>query len=70
MTLAFCPSWMVCSTVHTEESSLLTTNNLYVNENLIGRPSRIRYKKTFGNLQPEVVQEYLDDNLKEQEVYQ
>lgn len=43
---------------------LLTTNNLYVNENLIGRPSRIRYKKTFGNLQPEVVQEYLDDNLK------
>lgn len=24
----------------------------------------IRYKKTFGNLQPEVVQEYLDDNLK------
>lgn len=43
---------------------LLTTNNLYVNENLIGRPSRIRYKKAFGNLQPEVVQEYLDDNLK------
>lgn len=43
---------------------LLTTNNLYVNESLIGRPSRIRYKKTFGNLQPEVVQEYLDDNLK------
>lgn len=43
---------------------LLTTNNFYVNENLIGRPSRIRYKKTFGNLQPEVVQEYLDDNLK------
>ena len=46
---------------------LLTTNNLYVNENLIGRPSRIRYKKTFGNLQPEVVQEYLDDNLKNKE---
>lgn len=44
---------------------LLTTNNLYVNDNLIGRPSRIRYKKTFGNLQPEVVQEYLDDNLKD-----
>lgn len=46
---------------------LLTTNNLHVNENLIGRPSRIRYKKTFGNLQPEIVQEYLDDNLKNKE---
>ncbi len=43
--------------------SLLTTNNLDVNINLIGRPSRIRYKKTFGNLQSEVVQEYLNDNL-------
>ena len=49
---------------------LLTTNNLYVNENLIGRPSRIRYKKTFGNLQPEVVQEYLDDNLKDKKYTQ
>lgn len=44
---------------------LLTTNNLQINENLIGRPSRIRYKKTFGNLQPEVIQEYIDDNLKD-----
>lgn len=43
---------------------LLTTNKLYINENLLGRPSRIRYKKTFGNLQPEVIQEYLADNLK------
>lgn len=50
--------------------SLFTTNNLYVNENLIGRPSRIRYKKTFGNLQPEVVQEYLDDNLKDKKYTQ
>ena len=45
--------------------SLLTTNSLYINENMIGRPSRIRYRKTFGNLQPEVIQEYLDDNLKD-----
>lgn len=44
---------------------LLTTNNLYVNENMIGRPSRIRYRKSFGNLSPEVVQEYLEDNLKD-----
>ncbi len=49
---------------------LLTTNNLYVNDNLIGRPSRIRYKKTFSNLQPEVVQEYLNDNLKDKKYTQ
>lgn len=42
---------------------LLTTNKLYVNENLLGRPSRIRYRKTFGNLAPEIVKEYLDDCL-------
>ena len=42
---------------------LLTTNKLYVNENLLGRPSRIRYRKSFNNLAPEVVKEYLDDNL-------
>lgn len=42
---------------------LLTTNNPWVNENMIGRPSRIRYKKSFGNLQPEVIKEYLEDNL-------
>lgn len=44
---------------------ILTTNQLYINENLIGRPSRIRYKKTFGNLSPETIKEYLDDNLKD-----
>lgn len=42
---------------------LLTTNNPWVNENMIGRPSRIRYKRSFGNLQPEVIKEYLEDNL-------
>lgn len=42
---------------------LLTTNKPSINENFIGRPSRIRYKKSFGNLQPEVVKEYLDDCL-------
>ncbi len=42
---------------------LLTTNKLYINENLIGRPSRIRYKKSFGNLSKEVIMEYLDDCL-------
>lgn len=42
---------------------ILTTNELCINENFIGRPSRIRYRKSFGNLQPEVVIEYLNDNL-------
>ena len=42
---------------------ILTTNNPYINENFIGRPSRIRYKKSFGNLSSEVVTEYLNDNL-------
>lgn len=42
---------------------ILTTNKLYINENFIGRPSRIRYKKSFSNLSSEVVMEYLDDCL-------
>lgn len=42
---------------------LLTTNQLYINDNLIGRPSRIRYKKTFGNLSVETIKEYLEDSL-------
>lgn len=49
---------------------ILTTNKLYVNENLLGRPSRIRYRKSFGNLSPEVIQEYLEDNLKNKEYAQ
>jgi broad-specificity NMP kinase len=45
---------------------LLTTNELSVNENLLSRPSRIRYVREFGNLEEHVVREYLADNLKEQ----
>lgn len=44
---------------------LLTTNNLTINENLLDRPSRIRYVKQFGNLSKDVVDEYLNDNLKD-----
>ena len=44
---------------------LLTTNKLYINENFIGRPSRIRYKKSFGNLSTDVIMEYLDDCLED-----
>lgn len=43
---------------------LLTTNDLTINENLLSRPSRIRYIREFGNLPHEIVEEYLDDNLK------
>ena len=42
---------------------LLTTNNMHINENLVGRPSRIRYVKHFGNLSMDTVNEYLDDAL-------
>ncbi|MBO7451701.1 MAG: AAA family ATPase [Clostridiales bacterium] len=44
---------------------LLTTNDLTVNENLLSRPSRIRYVREFGNLEKEIVDEYLEDNLKD-----
>lgn len=45
---------------------LLTTNDLTVNENLLSRPSRIRYVREFGNLEREIVEEYLNDNLVDQ----
>ena len=47
---------------------LLTTNHTHINENLISRPSRLRYIHEFGNLEKEVVEEYLKDNLKDQSV--
>jgi len=42
---------------------VLTTNTLDINQNLIGRPGRIRYIKTFGNLDIGAIEEYLKDNL-------
>jgi hypothetical protein len=42
---------------------LLTTNRLTVDENLIGRPGRIRYIKEFNNLTASAVNAYIDDNL-------
>lgn len=44
---------------------LLTTNKLSVDENLIGRPGRIRYVKEFGNLSAKAVSDYIDDNLED-----
>lgn len=42
---------------------LLTTNELRIEPNLLQRPGRIRYKKTFGNLSKAVVAEIVDDLL-------
>ena len=42
---------------------LLTTNELKVDPNLLGRPSRIRYKKSFDNLSEETTREILNDIL-------
>lgn len=42
---------------------LLTTNTMNISDSMIGRPSRIRYVKEFGNLGLKSVNEYLDDAL-------
>jgi hypothetical protein len=42
---------------------LLTTNNLYINENMLNRPSRIRYVKTYNNLKAGQVKEIVNDLL-------
>jgi hypothetical protein len=43
---------------------LLTTNDLKVNDNLISRPSRIRYLKSFGEvISRKVLEEFIDDTL-------
>lgn len=49
---------------------LLTTNEMSINENLVGRPSRIRYVRHFGNLDLKTVEEYLDDALEVPEARQ
>ena len=47
----------------TRKLYILTTNQLTLNDNLLGRPGRIRYRFEFGNLQPKAVKDYLDNNL-------
>lgn len=42
---------------------ILTTNTLSINDNLKGRPGRIRYIEQFGNLSNKAINEFLDDNL-------
>ena len=44
---------------------IMTTNELKVNDNLLSRPSRIRYLKSFGDvIDRKILEEYVDDNLK------
>ena len=49
----------------TRKLYILTTNSLVINDNLLGRPGRIRYIQEFKNLSKEVVDEYINDNLKD-----
>jgi hypothetical protein len=42
---------------------LLTTNELYINTNMLQRPGRIRYLKTFKDLPLSVINEIVDDML-------
>lgn len=43
---------------------ILTTNELKVNDNLLSRPSRIRYLKSFGDvIDRTILEEYVNDNL-------
>lgn len=54
-------------TTQSRKIFIMTTNKTYIDDNLLSRPSRIRYIKNFGNLAPEVIKEYIKDNLENQE---
>lgn len=45
---------------------IMTTNRLSIDENLLGRPGRVRYIKQFGNLTVKAVGDYIKDNLRDQ----
>lgn len=47
---------------------MMTTNELKVNDNLLCRPSRIRYLKSFGDvIDRKILEEYIDDTLVKKE---
>lgn len=48
---------------NTRKLYILTTNKLTVDENLLGRPGRIRYIKEFDNLSAKAINDFVDDNL-------
>ena len=49
---------------------MLTTNKLYIEDNLKQRPGRLRYMKTFEDLEPSVVEEIVDDVLEHKQFRQ
>ena len=53
---------------NTRKLYILTTNKLTVDENLLGRPGRIRYIKEFANLSTKAVSDVIDDNLKDKKL--
>lgn len=44
---------------------ILTTNDAWINKNMLQRPGRIRYYKTFGDLSLAVITEIIDDMLED-----
>ena len=50
---------------HRRKLYILTTNELSLDDNLIGRPGRIRYVKQFGNLELDVINEVIEDTLED-----
>lgn len=50
---------------HRRKLYILTTNELTLDDNLIGRPGRIRYVKHFGNLELDVINEVIEDTLED-----
>lgn len=50
----------------TRKLYILTTNELCIDENMHGRPGRIRYIKQFDNLTAKAAADYISDNLRDQ----
>lgn len=49
---------------------ILTTNELRINDNLLCRPSRIRYLKSFGDvIDHKILEEFVNDNLRNKDYY-
>lgn len=42
---------------------IFTTNSIYINDNLLSRPSRIRYIKKYGSLESSIIDEIIKDTL-------
>lgn len=49
---------------------LLTTNNLYLNENMLNRPSRIRYIRSYEDVPRATVIEILSDRLNDKKLFE